>query len=624
MLPGVVALASRLCGMIHQPGRRRRRLACAGLLLVALGSLGAPAGARVSGARARSSRRSAPRRRVSTGDRASTHAYLQAEYEFDLAVIGAAPQSRAAVESLATRLGGECPGVLAGAPGEEPSPGSPRLGGPAPSAKARGEADRISRQRSALEGELTTGLLAAAFQPYRPALATLAAALTPLRWSDPRVALKVRSELARSESAFEPVSPNVCADMRSWVASGYRRLSAATKAFLAKQTTGLASQLEGGSVEGLLKRYEGPAEHALIRRANRLQGREFKGLLSWLQVGTKLRATIGIRPQAEGIPERGSRVGGGRTRDGGHFTVRVRAPVRILHGPRCGHEVAVEYSSVSDGAGGTFFGGSGSSCLPGAPLQRPSVGCEEGRLRIEARVRPDARSVALELSDGSSVRSRVVAIPRRLGGPARFYVQSLRGPTPYPVSLTELDARGRSLAVLRLSPVRDCHRTTFVPPTFRTIVRGKGPSGTAFTISASSFRFGRHREFNLSSDARDSGGLFSGIASSEGEGRPARPAILAQVGLEASCSSPPFTIVYGWLRAPGAHVLAQTPTGLVSLNEAKIPASLHTKGVVAYGVFPTPPTALIVRAAGGRTLAREDLSRRAAEQTQYCEGYAEP
>ena len=131
-------------------------------------------------------------------------------------------------------------------------------------------------------------------------------------------------------------------------------------------------------------------------------------------------------------------------------------------------------------------------------------------------------------------------------------------------------------------------------------------------------------EFSLSSDARESGGILSAIASSEAEAKPARPAILSQVGLEASCSSHPFTIVYGWLKAPGASVLAQTSTGLVALAKAPVPAALHAKGVIAYGAFPAPPTALVVRAPDGRTLAREDLSRRAAEQTEYCEGYAEP
>jgi hypothetical protein len=53
-------------------------------------------------------------------------------------------------------------------------------------------------------------------------------------------------------------------------------------------------------------------------------------------------------------------------------------------------------------------------------------------------------------------------------------------------------------------------------------------------------------------------------------------------------------------------------------------AALHAKGVVVYGAFATPPTALIIRARNGRTLAHEDLGRRGAEQTEYCEGYAEP
>ena len=601
------------------------------MLALALGSLTEAAAARVavphratSARRVASARRATAHRPVSARDRAATHAYLQAEYEFELAVNGVAPQSRAAVEALPARLGGECPGVLAGAPAEEPLLGLLRPpGGSRPSAKARGEADRTSRQRSALEGELTISLFAAAFQLEEPAIAKLTAALTPLRWSDPRIAIRIDADLALISSVLAPRVPNVCADMRSWVASGYRRLSAGTKEFVRQQAARTSPPFFAASVETLLKRYEGPADRTLIRRTKALERGQLVALLSLLRLGTKLRAAVGLKPEFEEVTDLGTRVGGGRTRDGGRYTVRVRAPVAILHGPRCRHEVLLEYSRRR-GSAGIFSGSAGpTSCLPGpGPSQPPTVACQQGDLRVTTRVLSKTRSVRLQLSDGSSVRSPVIAIPRRLGGPARFYLQSLRGPAPFPVSLTELDARGRTLRVVRLPLLRHCRKVAVSPPTLKTIVHATAPGGARFTITGFSFRFGRQREFSLSSDARESGGFLSGIALSE-EGRPARPAILAQVGLEASCSSHPFTIVYGWLKVPGASVLAQTPAGLVTLAKAKIPTALHAKGVVAYGAFPTPPTALVVRAPGGRTLAREDLSRRAVEQNEYCEGYAE-
>ena len=194
------------------------------------------------------------RRRVSAGDRAATHAYLRAEYEFELGLAAVAPQSQAAIEALSARLGGECPGVLAGAPGEEPLIGLLRsAGGRRPSAKARGEADRESRQRSALESELTISLFETAYQPEQPAIAKLVAAIMPLRWSNPRITLMVRSDLAQISALQKPLALNVCADMRSWVASGYRRLSAGTKEFLAERDASLPPQLVGQAGRGAVE-----------------------------------------------------------------------------------------------------------------------------------------------------------------------------------------------------------------------------------------------------------------------------------------------------------------------------------------------------------------------------------
>jgi hypothetical protein len=85
------------------------------------------------------------------------------------------------------------------------------------------------------------------------------------------------------------------------------------------------------------------------------------------------------------------------------------------------------------------------------------VTCEDGLLKIEASTLPSARNVRLLLSDGRSITSRVLLLPAGVnGGPAGFYYQAVRGPVPIPVSLTELDAQGRKLRVLRLSPVRAC------------------------------------------------------------------------------------------------------------------------------------------------------------------------
>jgi hypothetical protein len=49
-----------------------------------------------------------------TADRSATHAYLQAAYVYEQAAVANVPATRTAFEALASRLGRECPGVMAG------------------------------------------------------------------------------------------------------------------------------------------------------------------------------------------------------------------------------------------------------------------------------------------------------------------------------------------------------------------------------------------------------------------------------------------------------------------------------------------------------------------------------
>lgn len=65
-------------------------------------------------------------------------------------------------------------------------------------------------------------------------------------------------------------------------------------------------------------------------------------------------------------------------------------------------------------------------------------------------------SVRLRLGDNRTITSKAIGVPRRLGGPAGLYYQVVRGPSPIPVSLMELDAHGKTLAVLKLPAVVEC------------------------------------------------------------------------------------------------------------------------------------------------------------------------
>jgi hypothetical protein len=159
-------------------------------------------------------------------DRLSTHTYLQASLEYTQALVKNAPAAAAAESKHAASIAHECSGVLTGAPGEAVT----TTGEAPPTPRVRGERLRATLQLSTIREELTQALTNDLYGGDRIALEALTAKLAPLRWSDPRIAALIRSELAAMTEEIEPSALNVCADMKSWAESGYRTLSTASRA----------------------------------------------------------------------------------------------------------------------------------------------------------------------------------------------------------------------------------------------------------------------------------------------------------------------------------------------------------------------------------------------------------
>jgi hypothetical protein len=202
------------------------------------------------------------------------------------------------------------------------------------------------------------------------------------------------------------------------------------------------------------------------------------------------------------------------------------------------------------------------------------------------------RTARLLLSDGRTISSRVVRIPRRYGGPGGIYVQAVRGCSPYPISLTELDTNGDVVRVVQLKLLR-CHREPPEKrPTFVKLAEGATPEGEPFRIEGIAFQFGGHTSFNVGLNA----GLFARRNVIEvGDVKPkAFPWSLAM-----ECPPHEFAIVYGILSPPGNSVLARTSAGLVPLTKVAIAADLHSKGPLVYGVFSTLPSELVVLRSDG-------------------------
>jgi hypothetical protein len=151
--------------------------------------------------------------RVTRSDAATTHAYLKATIDLRGAAMATEPDGLEAIGALAAQVNAECPGVLAGAP-----------------PYVKGEKTNES------EDEISQELLSATFgveeHAEHPAYARFEKTVQRLRWSNPKLTRLLHSLAIEQAKQSAIPSPELCADMKFWVASGYTAVSAGTKHFL--------------------------------------------------------------------------------------------------------------------------------------------------------------------------------------------------------------------------------------------------------------------------------------------------------------------------------------------------------------------------------------------------------
>lgn len=271
-------------------------------------------------------------------------------------------------------------------------------------------------------------------------------------------------------------------------------------------------------------------------------------------------------------------------------------------------------------------------CLSRSHLRALRAQCRDrGLLTIEAQTLPSARSVRLNLSDGRQITSRVAIVPANLGGPAGFYYQVVLGPSPIPISFTEVDGQGKALRTVKLPLTAKCvEQSQKRPPSvIRTIASGSLPQGPSFSINgerSSGFSIVGERSSAISATHFDlraevaaegglgdfiSGGIAVGGSSVGGSPTPKRSPFALQIA--TGCQPHEYAILYGVLRAPADTVLARSSGSLQPFQRVRIPASLHVRGVLAYIPLPAVPSEVLVRTPTGKTVFTEDLAHRASE-----------
>jgi hypothetical protein len=200
--------------------------------------------------------------RVTTSDAAATHAYLKARIVLQRAAVTAEPAELEAIAALEAQVKAECPGVLAGAP--------PHVKG-----------EKTNESEVEVSEEMLSAGFGTAENVAHPANARFARTVRRLRWSNRRLTRLLRSLAIEQaeQSAIPP--PELCRDMKFWVASGYTAVSAGTKAFRHRHSVvSSITQIEpepnepvtdifhlNALVAHRLKPYEDHADRLLARKA---------------------------------------------------------------------------------------------------------------------------------------------------------------------------------------------------------------------------------------------------------------------------------------------------------------------------------------------------------------------
>lgn len=139
---------------------------------------------------------------ASQQDIASTHRALVAAYKATHAVVGTWPAVEASMHRLDRRFHAECPGVGAGSPQNEPE--------------------------QKLTYEVAGALWATSYHTDAHIAHGAIDEVGGLRWSNPSLTRRVHRYTRGLREMIALKVPDLCADIRSWTASGYRTIPAST------------------------------------------------------------------------------------------------------------------------------------------------------------------------------------------------------------------------------------------------------------------------------------------------------------------------------------------------------------------------------------------------------------
>ncbi|HEY5193654.1 MAG TPA: hypothetical protein VIJ39_07265 [Solirubrobacteraceae bacterium] len=136
---------------------------------------------------------------------ASTHAYLVAAHTALHAVVSKWASVEAGIRQLDVRFHSECPDVGAGSPQSE--------------------------EEQKLSYEVAGALWATGYHTEASVVRAFVKAVSPLQWSNPAITRSARKFTRGLQDMTALTVPNLCADVRSWIAGGFKAVPADTQLY---------------------------------------------------------------------------------------------------------------------------------------------------------------------------------------------------------------------------------------------------------------------------------------------------------------------------------------------------------------------------------------------------------
>jgi hypothetical protein len=204
---------------------------------------------------------------ASQSDVAATRTYVQANYALVQTADSRLSGARAAYRDVLRRARASCPDAAANSP--------------------------QNAQSTQLSNEIIGAMVTAAIDTNLPAINSYLRVAEHSRWSNRRLTSTVHAYAAQVRTMATLAAPDLCGDIKAWVASGFQTLSPRTVTF---DQRFMPSWVALGELPTALAAYERPDERAVLQRSNQLEIKLSNFEAEAVETYAELMNALGVLP----------------------------------------------------------------------------------------------------------------------------------------------------------------------------------------------------------------------------------------------------------------------------------------------------------------------------------------